>query len=105
MTDKAGNLTYNATLILSAIGQGCGYGLEIMDRAGLSSGTVYPSLRRLEAAGLVAGSWENQSSAHEEGRPARRNYSLTPAGERALAEALERVRARQAALGWLPRDA
>lgn len=105
MTDPFGNLTYNATLILSALGQGCGYGLEIMDRTGLSSGTVYPALRRLEAAGLVAGSWEDEASAHEVGRPARRNYGLTPAGERALAEALERVRARQAALGWMPRDA
>ena len=105
MTDFTGNLTYNATVVLSAIAQGCRYGLEVIDLTGLSSGTIYPALRRLEGAGLVEGEWEEESRAQEEGRPARRNYRMTRAGESALAEAIERIRAQQVALGWLPRDA
>ena len=105
MTDRSGNLTYNATLVMSALSGGCRYGLEVIDRTGLSSGTVYPALRRLESAGLVEGAWEDEARAHREGRPARRNYRLTGAGEAALAEAVERVRARQAALGWVAGDA
>jgi DNA-binding PadR family transcriptional regulator len=105
MTDLAGNLTYNATVVLSAIAQGRRYGLEVIDLTGLSSGTIYPALRRLEAAGLVEGEWEDELRAQEEGRPARRNYRVTRAGKSALSASLERIRAQQVALGWLPRDA
>ncbi|MFD5134512.1 PadR family transcriptional regulator [Streptomyces olindensis] len=44
----------------------------------LATGTLYPALRRLEAAGLLVGAWSTVS-----GRK-RRTYSLTPAGHRAL---------------------
>src|SRR5258708_8455453 len=47
-------------------------------RLALPTGTVYPALHRLEAAGLIAGSW---SVVH--GRR-RRCYTLTDAGEQAL---------------------
>lgn len=105
MTDGSVIPTYKATLVMSALHRGCRYGLEIIDRTGLSSGTVYPALRRLEAAGLVEGAWEDAARAHGDGRPARRNYRLTGAGEAALRDAMERVRAQQAALGWAPGDA
>jgi DNA-binding PadR family transcriptional regulator len=46
----------------------------------LPSGTVYPALHRLEAAGLVRGAWSPQ------GGRRRRSYTLTRAGRDALAE-------------------
>jgi DNA-binding PadR family transcriptional regulator len=100
--DATPDLTYNAALVLSALQQGSGYGLDVIERTDLSSGTVYPALRRLEAAGLVEGDWEEEARAHESGRPARRYYRITPEGREALTGALERLRARQRALGWAP---
>ena len=68
------------------------YGLDIMRTAQLASGTVYPILARLEAGGLVSGSWE--AAASVTGRPARRYYVLTGSGERVAREALATARAR-----------
>ena len=65
------------------------YGLDIMTVTGLPSGTVYPTLSRMETRGFVRGVWEAVGTAEREGRPRRRYYELTPAGVRALAEALE----------------
>ncbi|MEU4807056.1 helix-turn-helix transcriptional regulator [Actinosynnema sp. NPDC023587] len=45
----------------------------------LPTGTVYPALRRLETAGLVASEWSTV------GGRRRRTYRLTKAGHRALA--------------------
>lgn len=95
-------LGYAPALVLSALSRGARYGLEIIDRTGLSSGTVYPALRRLEADGLVLGEWEEDEDARDAGRPARRYYRLTPEGAEALEHALERIRAQQRAVGWLP---
>lgn len=97
-------LGYNVTLILSALKAGARYGLEVIDRTGLSPGTVYPALRRLESAGHVAGSWENSDKAHEQGRPSRRYYRITTAGEGALDEARSHIAAQQRALGWVDPD-
>lgn len=94
----SGPLSYNAALVLQALVQGHGYGFEIMSVADLPSGTVYPLLRRLEASGLVESRWEDEERAHAEGRPARRYYEATGAGEAALAEARERIASQQAAL-------
>lgn len=92
-------LSYSAALVLQALVQGLGYGFEIMRATQLPSGTVYPLLRRLEAAGHVSSSWENAETAHEEGRPPRRYYEATSEGKAALAEARERIRAQQAIFG------
>lgn len=92
-------LSYNAALVLQALAQGLGYGFEIMRATGLPSGTVYPLLRRLEAAGHLSSSWEDAETAHEEGRPPRRYYSATAEGKAALAEARERIRTQQALFG------
>jgi PadR family transcriptional regulator PadR len=92
-------LSYNGTLVLQALVQGHRYGFEIMRAAHLPSGTVYPLLRRLEAAGLLASRWEDLDEARGEGRPLRRYYEPTPAGHAALAEARERVLAQQALFG------
>jgi PadR family transcriptional regulator, regulatory protein PadR len=83
-------LTFATGMVLQAIARGHSYGFEIMDASGLPDGTVYPALRRLEQAGLLASSWEDQEAAHAERRPARRHYRLTADGRKALATALER---------------
>jgi PadR family transcriptional regulator PadR len=74
-------------LLLASLEGGPRHGYAIMEmlRAGsdgqvdLPTGTIYPALRRLERAGLLAGEWD------EAGGRRRRLYSLTPAGRHALA--------------------
>lgn len=77
------------------------YGLELSRLTGLGSGTLYPELSRLEAAGLIEGHWEDGDPA-ELGRPRRRYYRLTGLGEtearRILSEAIQRL----APTGWTP---
>ena len=87
-----GYLSLSATVVLQAIGSGYGYGFDVMDVTGLPSGTVYPALRRMEAAGLVTSKWENAAAAQREQRPARKYYGITRSGQIALAEAVERYR-------------
>lgn len=77
--------------ILKALRGGHRFGLDMMDATGLPSGTVYPTLTRLEARSYVTSSWEAPDRAREEGRPRRRYYRITPEGERALDVALERL--------------
>jgi DNA-binding PadR family transcriptional regulator len=67
------------------------YGLDIMAITGLPSGTVYPTLSRMETRGYVRGVWEPAGTAEREGRPRRRYYELTPTGVRALAGALQEL--------------
>jgi DNA-binding PadR family transcriptional regulator len=87
-----GYLSFSATAILQAVDNGYGYGFDIMDATGLPSGTVYPALRRMEAAGLVASRWEAPAVAQREQRPARKYYELSKLGQRALTEAAARYR-------------
>ncbi|MGH9720380.1 MAG: PadR family transcriptional regulator [Bryobacteraceae bacterium] len=85
-------LTYVAALILRAIHAGLAHGFDIMDTAGLASGTVYPALRRLEKAGLVRSKWEGPRTAAAAQRPARKYYELTRSGAQILKEAEARYR-------------
>ncbi|MGY6532043.1 PadR family transcriptional regulator [Glycocaulis sp.] len=70
--------------VLSALRDGELYGVELVrrltgaDGVGLSEGTVYPLLRRLQADGRLAARWETSDTA-----PPRKYYSLTPAGRKA----------------------
>lgn len=61
----------------------------IADHAGprplTAHGTLYKALQRLEEAGLLESHWEDPNIAAAEGRPRRRLYVVTGAGERALA--------------------
>ena len=77
----------SAALVIRALAAGHVYGFDIMDATGLSSGTVYPTLRRLEKASLASSSWEDRGAATREGRPRRRMFELTPEGRRAVPEA------------------
>ncbi len=85
-------LTYASAMVLRSVGEGRRYGFDIMDSTGLPSGTVYPALRRLESSGLIRSQWEKEREALQEGRPPRKYYKLTRAGEAAAAEAAERYR-------------
>ncbi len=75
------------TLLLASLENGPRHGYAVREalrersgaRFDLPTGTIYPALRRLEAAGLVSGTWE------EAGGRRRRLYQLTPAGRRRLA--------------------
>jgi PadR family transcriptional regulator PadR len=57
------------------------YGFEIMQRAGLQSGSLYPLLAKLEEAGWLTGERETIDP-HAAGRPPRRTYTLV--GEAAV---------------------
>lgn len=75
-----GKLSHSAAMILQAVSAGFIYGFSVMELTGLASGTVYPAMRRLERDGLIVSSWERQSLADAEQRPARKYYKLTRAG-------------------------
>jgi DNA-binding PadR family transcriptional regulator len=77
-------LSHTAAMVLQAIDAGFVYGFSIMEMTGLPSGTVYPAMRRLERDELIRSSWEKQSIAEAEQRPARKYYKLTAAGKATL---------------------
>lgn len=80
-------LSITACSVLQALTDGARYGFDVIERTGLPSGTIYPALSRLERDGYVTSSWEAESVAHADGRPARRYYRVTAAGVRARDEA------------------
>ncbi|MEO6525759.1 MAG: PadR family transcriptional regulator [Gemmatimonadaceae bacterium] len=88
------NVTYPTALVLESLARGYAYGFDIMDATGLPSGTIYPLLRRLEGIGCVEARWESETLAARDGRPARKYYRITSAGE----ELLVRAKIRFAAL-------
>ena len=53
------------------------HGYDLSKASDLKSGTLYPILRRLHKAGLLAAEWE--PSPHP-GKPPRHSYRLTDAG-------------------------
>ncbi len=77
--------------ILGSIRDGVTYGLDIVARTGMPSGTVYPTLGRLRKSGLVTARWEDQRVAEREGRPRRRYYDLSSDGAQALADGAARI--------------
>src|ERR1700674_3011379 len=77
------------------------YGLEIAERAGLASGTLYPILLRLEREGWVSGTWETIDES-EAGWRRRRYYTLTGLGAREACIALSK---RKQVVTWQLRGA
>lgn len=75
------------TLLLASLENGPRHGYAVKEtlrkasgaQFDLPTGTIYPALRRLEAAGLLSGTWS------EVGGRRRRSYELTPAGRQRLA--------------------
>jgi PadR family transcriptional regulator PadR len=88
----AGDLTYIGALVLNAIRSGNQYGFQIMAATELASGTVYPTLRRLEKGNLIRSHWEKAAVARAEQRPTRKYYQVTTDGEAALLDAGKRYR-------------
>ena len=91
--------------ILHAIASGREFGFDIMNETGLTSGTVYPALERLESAGFLRSKWESDAVAKAEGRPARRYFILTAAGAAALRAALAKYKALRPLPGFSPEQA
>ena len=60
-------------------------GADVYQRCGIASGTLYPILLRLEAAGWFVSRWESIDPSVA-GRPRRRLYRLTPTGLRRATE-------------------
>jgi DNA-binding PadR family transcriptional regulator len=89
-------------MVLHAVSVGHRYGFDIMDATGLSSGTVYPILRRLDEAGYLRGRWEKVAEAHRDNRPQRRFYEITAAGLEYLGEAGERLAQARMFLSSIP---
>lgn len=85
-------VSFGAVSILHAVATGSRFGFDIMNATGLTSGTVYPTLDRLERQGLLKSRWESEAAAHAEGRPARRNFHLTAAGATTLDAALQKYK-------------
>jgi PadR family transcriptional regulator PadR len=83
-------LRQGAVSVLNAVASGSRFGFDIMDATGLGSGSVYPTLERLEEQGLLRSRWEDARVAHREKRPPRRYFDLTPRGAEALNEGLAR---------------
>ena len=78
--------------VLHAVASRHRFGFDIIEETGLTSGTVYPTLDKLEEQGLLRSQWEDGRVAQREKRPARRYFWLTARGAEALAAALERHR-------------
>ena len=89
---KSPPLAFGQVAILHAIADGNRFGFDIMDATGLTSGTVYPALDKLESLGLVTSQWEDAKIARRDKRPPRRYFDLTHAGATALAASLARYK-------------
>ena len=85
-------MSLGTVMVLHALARGWEYGFDIMTETGLTSGTIYPALDRLESLGFARSEWEDPLMAREEKRPPRRYFRITPDGQRALAVALDRYR-------------
>jgi PadR family transcriptional regulator PadR len=88
----SGALSFGTVAVLHAVAAGHRFGFDILDVTGLTAGSVYPALDRLEDLGYLRSSWESPATAQDEGRPARRYFQLTADGARTLAEALQKHR-------------
>jgi DNA-binding PadR family transcriptional regulator len=76
------------------------YGLEVQRATRISSGTLYPALRRLENIGWLTSHWEELGD--KDGRPRRRLYCLTGEGEVAAREYISRAQERFELPTWRP---
>jgi DNA-binding PadR family transcriptional regulator len=83
-------LSFGTVAVLHAVAAGHQFGFDIVDATGLTAGSVYPALDRLEELGLLRSSWEHAAAAQAEKRPPRRYFQLTADGARVLAEALRK---------------
>ena len=74
-------------------------GAEISKATNVGSGTLYPTLARLEKAGWLTSEWEVIDPS-EAGRPRRRFYKLTGVGQRNALAALSDLQFGTGELAW-----
>lgn len=87
-------LSHSGLVVLKACLDSSGqrlHGYELIQRTGLASGTLYPILMRFEREGWLSSAWE-VADPREEGRPRRRLYRITGAGQAALAKSFASLR-------------
>ena len=89
---KPAPLSFGQVSVLHAIADGNRFGFDIIDATGLTSGSVYPTLDKLESLGYLTSRWEDAKIARRDKRPPRRYFDLTPDGAAALADALKRYK-------------
>ncbi len=83
-------LPVGTVMVLHALARGHRYGFDLVEQTGLTSGTVYPALERLEGLGFARSRWEDPAIAREEKRPPRRYFEITADGKREIVAALDR---------------
>jgi len=100
-------LAFGQVAILHAVADGNRFGFDIMDATGLTPGTVYPALDKLESLGCLTSKWEEARVARRDGRPSRKYFDLTAEGAAVLAEALKRYKNLKpvSLAAWRPREA
>ena len=74
-------------------------GAEMSKATKVGSGTLYPMLARLEAAGWLTSEWE-MIDPSEAGRPRRRFYRLTAVGQNSARRALTGLQMTAGELAW-----
>ena len=89
---KTASLAFGQISILHAVADGNRFGFDIIDATGLTSGSVYPTLDKLESLGFLTSHWEDVRAARRDKRPPRRYFDLTPDGAAALAAGLARYK-------------
>jgi DNA-binding PadR family transcriptional regulator len=89
---KTAALAFGQVSVLHAVADGNRFGFEIIDATGLTSGSVYPTLDKLESLGYLTSRWEDAKIARRDKRPPRRYFDLTAEGASALAASLERYK-------------
>ena len=81
------SLSSHARTVLAILAQAdrdWSHGYELVRRAGIKSGTLYPLLIRLEGQGYLEAEWQAPAAA---GRPPRHAYRLTASGMQLAREA------------------
>lgn len=75
-------------------------GAEMSRATRVGSGTLYPMLARLEAAGWLSSEWEAIDPS-EAGRPRRRFYKLTAVGQNSARAALAELQVAAGEPAWI----
>ena len=89
---KTATLAFGQVSVLHAVADGNRFGFDIIDATGLTSGSVYPTLDKLESLGYLTSHWEDARTARRDKRPPRRYFDLTTQGAAALADALTKYK-------------
>src|SRR5882672_35390 len=89
---KSAPLAFGQVSVLHAVADGNRFGFDIIDATGLTSGSVYPTLDKLESLGYLTSHWEDARTARRDKRPPRRYFDLTTQGATALAAALTKYK-------------